>query len=94
MQTTIFTAAALTLLASMTNAFLLTDLSTGQVTNFGDNDCQIWTGQTFSFQSNAGCTLVLWSQGNCEGSTFTVTTQETTQTAPFPPISAICYSGN
>ncbi|OTB04469.1 hypothetical protein M426DRAFT_11616 [Hypoxylon sp. CI-4A] len=70
------------LLGAVANGFLITDCSSGQITNFGDNKCQIWTAGTFSFQSNAGCTLSAYSGGNCQGSIFTTATQNQCQTAP------------
>ncbi|KAI2612170.1 uncharacterized protein GGS25DRAFT_474079 [Hypoxylon fragiforme] len=84
------TLASLLALASATNAFLITDCNTGKITNYGDNKCQIWTAADFSFQSNAGCTLYAYSEGNCQGSIFETATQNQCQTAPNGVVSVNC----
>lgn len=90
MKTAMIAIAALTSFASLVSGFLISDCNTGQITNFGDNKCQIWTGNPFSFQSDAGCTLYAYSEGNCQGSIFPTATQNECQTAPDGIISVDC----
>lgn len=82
--------AAVAAMIGLTHAFLFTDCNSGELTNFGDNDCQIWTADRFSFQSDSGCELTVYSAGNCEGDDFITSVQETCMSAPFTPTSAIC----
>ncbi|KAI1084539.1 hypothetical protein F5B20DRAFT_575862 [Whalleya microplaca] len=77
-------------LISAASSFLITDCSSGQITNFSDNKCQIWTAGDFSFQSDSGCTLSAYSEGNCQGSIFTTATQNQCQTAPDGVVSVNC----
>ncbi|KAI1097144.1 hypothetical protein F4804DRAFT_328493 [Jackrogersella minutella] len=77
-------------LSSIASGFVITDCNSGKITNFGDNKCQIWTAGDFSFQSNAGCTLYAYSEGNCQGSIFQTATQNQCQTAPDGVISVNC----
>ncbi|KAL7619414.1 hypothetical protein AAE478_009953 [Parahypoxylon ruwenzoriense] len=76
--------------ASAASGFLITDCKSGKITNFGDNKCQIWTAGDFSFQSNAGCTLYAYSEGNCQGSIFQTATQNHCQKAPNGVVSVDC----
>lgn len=91
MQTTLFTTLAVAAtMASLAHGFVITDINSGAITNFGDNKCQIWTGNPFSFESDAGCTLYAYSEGNCQGSIFQTATQNAQQTAPDGIISINC----
>ena len=72
------------------SGFLITDCNSGQINNFGDDKCQGWTGNPFSFQSDAGCTLLAYSEENCQGSIFQTATQNQCQTAPDGILSVNC----
>ena len=84
------TLTTLTSLLGIGSAFVITDCDAGTSKNFGDNKCQIWTGRHNTFESNAGCTLQLWSEGNCQGEVFQTTTQNDCQEVPFGVVSALC----
>ncbi|KAI0133961.1 hypothetical protein BJ170DRAFT_678881 [Xylariales sp. AK1849] len=89
MQTALISLVAL---AAIARGFIITDCVSGQVTNFGDDKCQIWTAADFTFQSDAGCTLSVYSEGNCQGSIFTTATQNQCQTAPDGAVSINCVT--
>ncbi|MCJ1334322.1 hypothetical protein MMC10_011030 [Thelotrema lepadinum] len=82
---------ALSLIAAV-NGFVITDCDNGKITNFGDDKCQIWTGNPFTYESDAGCTLYAYSEGNCQGSIFQTATQNKCQKAPDGIISVNCIT--
>ena len=90
MKTTFLTLATLGSMLSFSSAFVITDCKSGKSVNFGDNKCQIWTGSTFTYESDAKCVLSVWSEGNCEGEGYQTKTQQTCLTTPFGATSIYC----
>ena len=82
--------AAITSLLNLGSGFVITGCDSGTVTNFGDDKCQIWTDNNFTFESDAGCTLYAYSEGNCQGSIFQTATQNECQVAPDGVVSINC----
>lgn len=86
------TIAAIISLAGVSSAFVVTGCTSGTSTNFGDNKCQIWTSNPFTYESDANCKLYAYSEGNCEGSVSGTTDQNQCFTAPFDVISINCVT--
>ncbi|KAI1127958.1 hypothetical protein F5Y10DRAFT_265667 [Nemania abortiva] len=87
------TLAAVTGLSSAVSAFSVTNCDNGSYKNFGhnaDGHCRNWTADELSYSSEHGCTLTVYSGGNCSGTTYTTTLQHTCFKPPFGVQSVKC----
>lgn len=69
--------ATLATLTTLAQGFVIADCHSGQITNFANNECQKWTGNIFSFQSDLGCHLYAYSGDDCKGNVTPVQAQNT-----------------
>ncbi|KAI1321936.1 hypothetical protein F5Y16DRAFT_405018 [Xylariaceae sp. FL0255] len=84
-----------TLLAAATavSAFSATNCGNGDYNNFGSSGnggCHNWTADLMSFSSDSGCTLTVYSGGNCSGDTYSTAAQHQCFAPPFEVQSIKC----
>ena len=82
------TASAFTALVSMlavANGYVISVCGQSKNYNLGDNECNNWTDKTFTYQSDAGCTMIMYKGPGCSGETYTSGVQNTCHTIPFTP---------
>ena len=89
MKTTL-SLAVLAAIATAANGFVIGVCGVSQNFNLGDNECQNWTDKTFTYQSDAGCVMTVFTGEGCEGRMFRSAHQNQCVHIPFAPKSMRC----
>lgn len=95
MKTSIIIIPAAATLFAMANGFAATDCNAGKTINYGEGGnckCKDWTAELIRYQSDAGCLLTVYEDGDCNGSerVWETRTQNLCQDPGFVPGSIRC----
>ena len=77
--------AFIALMPLIANGYVISVCGSTKSFNLGDNHCHDWTDNTFTYQSNAKCTMIMYSGPGCSGTVYSTTQQNTCHTIPFHP---------